>query len=271
VTAVQHVESADGTRIAYRASGSGDPVLFVHGTGTSSADWVFVLRLLRDRFTVVTMDRRGRGASGDGTEHAIGREAEDVLAVLDAVGAELLVGHSYGAMCSILAAERSDRLRRLVLYEPPIAVQEKGLARFDELVAEGELDAALERFLRGAGAPEDQLATIRSSPAWPVLLDAVHTLPRELHACAAWRNPRGPIEVPTLFLLGGDTDSRVYLDGLDELHAAFTNLRRDSIPGQRHVGHVFAAPVFADLVADFCASRSGVRHDLADLDALEVD
>ena len=33
--------------------------------------------------------------------------------MLEAVGAELLVGHSYGALCSILAAERTDRLRRL--------------------------------------------------------------------------------------------------------------------------------------------------------------
>jgi pimeloyl-ACP methyl ester carboxylesterase len=254
VTAVQHVDSADGTPIAYRASGSGDPILFVHGSATSSADWAFVLPLLRDRFTVVTMDRRGRGASGDGAEHAMAREAEDVLAVLDAVGAELLVGHSYGALCSILAAERSDRLRRLVLYEPPIAARERDLRRLDEVVAAGELDAALEGFLRSAGAPDDQLEAIRSSPAWPVLLDAVPALPRELHACAAWRNPPGPIHVPALFLLGGETSSPVYLDGLDELQAAFPDARRELIPGQRHIGHVFAAGAFAGLVADFCAA-----------------
>jgi pimeloyl-ACP methyl ester carboxylesterase len=252
VTQVQHVDSADGTRIAFRASGSGEPVLFVHGSATSGADWAFVLPLLRDRFTVVTMDRRGRGASGDGADYAIDREAEDVLAVLDAVGAELLVGHSYGALCSILAAARGDGLRRLVFYEPPIAVREKGLASLDELVAEGQLDAALEWFLRGAGTPDEQFDAIRSSPAWAVLLDAVAPLPRELHACAAWRNPPGPIQVPALSLLGGDTDSRVYLDGLDELRAAFPNLRRGSIPGQRHIGHVFAAAAFAALVADFC-------------------
>jgi pimeloyl-ACP methyl ester carboxylesterase len=254
VTAVQHVDSADGTPIAYRASGSGDPMLFVHGSATSSADWAFVLPLLRDRFTVVTMDRRGRGESGDGAEHAMAREAEDVLAVLDAVGAELLVGHSYGALCSILAAERSERMRRLVLYEPPIAVRDRGPTGLDELVAKGELDAALERFLRSAGAPDDQLEAIRSSPAWPVLLEAVPALPRELHACAAWRSPPGPIHVPALFLLGGETGSRVYLDGLDELQAAFPDARRELIPGQRHIGHVFAANAFADLVADFCAA-----------------
>jgi pimeloyl-ACP methyl ester carboxylesterase len=252
VSAVRHVESADATPIAYRASGSGEPIVFVHGVATSGADWTFVEPFLGDRFTVVAMDRRGRGASGDGPGYAIEREAEDVLAVLDAVGAELLVGHSYGGLCSILAAQRTDRLRRLVLYEPPIGVTEDRARSLEPLVARGDLDAALDAFLRGAGTPDDQMEAIRSSPAWPVLLDATPVLPRELLAASAWRNPAGPIEVPMLHLLGGDTDSPSYLDGLDELLAAFPDVRRDSLPGQHHIGHVFAAERFAALVADFC-------------------
>jgi pimeloyl-ACP methyl ester carboxylesterase len=252
---LQHVESRDGTRIAYRAQGSGDPLVMVHGAATSSADWIFATPFLQERFTVVTMDRRGRGNSGDnGTagDYSMDREADDVLAVLEAVGAELLVGHSYGALCSILAAGRTDRLRRLVLYEPPIAVKEESLGTVDELVASGQLDVALEGFLRAAGTSDDQLALIRRSPAWDVLLDAMPALPRELHACAAWRNPAGPIDVPTLFLLGADTRSSAYLEGLDELHAAFTDMREEKIPGQLHVAHVFAAEAFAGLVRDFC-------------------
>jgi pimeloyl-ACP methyl ester carboxylesterase len=256
VTAVEHVASTDGTPIAYRVSGSGDPVLLVHGSATSGADWLFVLPLLRERFTVVTMDRRGRGDSGDGPDYAMEREAQDVLTVLDAVDGKLLVGHSYGALCSILAAERTDRLRRLVLYEPPIAV--KGgdwLESMDELVARGDLDAALEGFLRSAGAPGAQFDAIRSSPAWPALLDAVPALPRELHACAGWRHPRGPIDAPALFLRGADTKGPVYLEGLDDLQAGFPNGCSEVIPGQRHFAHVFAPEPFAGLVADFCSDR----------------
>jgi pimeloyl-ACP methyl ester carboxylesterase len=254
VPAVQHADSADGTPIAYRTSGSGDPIVFVHGSSTSGGDWAFVTPFLSDRFTVVAMDRRGRRASGDGPEYAMAREAEDVLAVLEAVGGELLVAHSYGALCSVLAAERTDRLRRLVLYEPPISVRDRDLGRLEQLVAEGDLDTALEGFLVAAGTPDDQLALIRSSPAWEVLLDAVPVLPRELRAGAAWRHPSGPIEVPTLHLVGAKTDSPVYLNGLDELLAGFSDARREAIPGQRHVGHVFAAEAFARLVADFCGA-----------------
>ena len=247
------MESADGTPIAYRAFGEGDPILFVHGVATTGGDWVFAGPHLCDRFTVVTMDRRGRGDSGNGAQYAMEREAEDVLAVLEAVGAEMLVGHSYGGLCSILAAERTDALRRLMLYEPPIAVPEDRLAGAEELIAAGQLDEVLERFLRDVGTTPEQVEAIRSSPAWPVLLGAVPPLPRELRAAAAWRNPRGPIPVPTLHLVGAETTNPTYLEGLDELLAAFPDARRASLPGQRHVGHVFAAAEFARLVADFCA------------------
>jgi pimeloyl-ACP methyl ester carboxylesterase len=176
-----------------------------------------------------------------------------VLAVLEAVSADLLVGHSYGALCSILAAEQADRLRRLVIYEPPIAVKAERIGAVDELVATGQLDAALEGFLRGAGTSDEHLALIRASPAWAVLRNAMPPLPRELHACTEWRNPAGPIDVPTLLLTGADTRGGAYLDGLDELKAAFTDIRQELIEGQMHVAHVFAAEEFARLVSDFCS------------------
>jgi pimeloyl-ACP methyl ester carboxylesterase len=250
---VQHLTSADGTRISYRVTGHGDPLVMVHGAGTSSADWLVALPQLRERFTVVTMDRRGRGGSGDAPEYSIEREAEDVLALLEAVGGELLLGHSYGALCSILAAQRTNRLRRLVLYEPPIAVREEWVERLEAVVASGEIETGLERFLRGAGMTAEQLEAIRSSRAWPVLLEAAPLVPRELRAASEWRAPSGPVEVKTLFLQGADTTGHAYVDGLDELRAAFPNSRFELIPGQQHVAHVFAPAVFAKLVGDFCA------------------
>ena len=248
---VQHATSADGTPIGYRTSGSGEPLLLVHGVATTGADWLFVRPHLRERYCVVMMDRRGRGNSGDSAEHSMEREAEDVLAVLDAVDGRLLVGHSYGALCSILAAQRMDRIERLVLYEPPIAVRPAWLDGLEERVASGDLDDALEQFLRAAGTSDEQLQMIRSSPAWPTLLEAVPPLPRELRACTRWRAPEGPIDVPTLFLLGAETTSPAYLDGLDGLLAAFTDLRREEIEGQMHVAHVFDAERFAERIASF--------------------
>lgn len=251
-----HVESADGTRIACRTSGEGPPLLLVHGSSTSSADWAFVAPLLGERFTTVAIDRRGRGASDDGPDYGIDREAEDVAAVAEAVGAELVVAHSYGALCAISAAPAIARLRHLVLYEPPIAIRDDRveLGRAERLVADGALDELLELFLGKAGVPADQVAMIRSSPAWTVLLDAVPVLPRELRAGTGWRPPAGPVEVETLFLVGGETDDAVYLEGLDDVQAVFPGARREAIPGQRHIAHVLDPAGFAERVAAFCGA-----------------
>jgi pimeloyl-ACP methyl ester carboxylesterase len=81
------VRSKDGTPIAYWRSGSGPALLLIHGaTADHTTTWRFVLSELERHFTVHAMDRRGRGGSGDAPAYALEREAEDVAAILDAVG-----------------------------------------------------------------------------------------------------------------------------------------------------------------------------------------
>jgi len=82
-----------------------------------------VLPALEERFTVYAVDRRGRGESGDSDEYAIEREFEDVVSVVDSIREPVnLLGHSYGALCSLEAALLTSNIRKLVLYEPPIPV-----------------------------------------------------------------------------------------------------------------------------------------------------
>jgi hypothetical protein len=50
MTAVQHVDSGDGTPISFRVSGSGEPLLLVHGSATSGADWIAARPFLGERF-----------------------------------------------------------------------------------------------------------------------------------------------------------------------------------------------------------------------------
>ena len=65
---MENTISRDGTRIAYRRSGEGPPLILVHGTAANHGRWSPVLPALEERFTVYAMDRRGRGGSGDGQE-----------------------------------------------------------------------------------------------------------------------------------------------------------------------------------------------------------
>jgi pimeloyl-ACP methyl ester carboxylesterase len=106
---------------AVRASelGDGERLVFVHGSFVpGGATWVGQ-RPLAERYRLVFVDRRGYGGSeavpgGEDFE----RDAEDVAGLLEA-GAHL-VGHSYGAVVSLLASGlRPDALWSLTLIEPP--------------------------------------------------------------------------------------------------------------------------------------------------------
>ncbi len=106
---------------------------------------------------------RGRGDSSATTGHGVADEASDVLAVLRWLGAPVfLLGHSYGALCALLAAaEAPDRVARLILCEPPRP----------ELVTP-ELREALERLAAGRSMPV-LLQAGSESPAELFLTDAL--------------------------------------------------------------------------------------------------
>src|SRR5690606_30430804 len=70
LSTMQSVVSRDGTPIAFDISGSGPGLVLVHGTAATHRGWKAVVPLLAQRFTVLAMERRGRGESGDSADYA---------------------------------------------------------------------------------------------------------------------------------------------------------------------------------------------------------
>ena len=50
-------------------TGTGAPIVFIHGMGTSSATWATCMDLLEDRFTVVAVDLLTGVILGDHAQH----------------------------------------------------------------------------------------------------------------------------------------------------------------------------------------------------------
>ena len=233
------IVSPDGARLATRVRGEGPPVVLVHGASSTSADWSGVARLLADAHRVVAYDRRGRAGSTDGPSYSFAREVEDLHAVLAWVGEPAhVVGHSFGARVALAAAPDAD-LRTLTLYEAPVApdlVPAEVFARARAAHESGDWEGVLQAFQPAAGMTQDEidfcvaLPQVRESQR-----DAARRLQRELDALPSRLEPPAPLDVPVLYLVGGLTDSPVYLEGLDEVVAA---LRADRVelPGQRHIG-----------------------------------
>ena len=119
---VTRVVSRDGTQIGCWTSGEGPPLVLVHGAMADHTRWRPLLPYLEPHATVHAIDRRGRGASGDGPDYQVAREFEDIAAVVDAVAeasgsAVDLYGHSYGGFCAFGGAALTANISRLVLYE----------------------------------------------------------------------------------------------------------------------------------------------------------
>src|SRR5919197_1362258 len=206
------VNSSDGTRIAYRRSGEGPPLVLVHGT--TSAHWSFryLVPTLVDRFTVYAIDRRGRGDSGDRVEYAIEHEFEDVAAVVDSIDEPAtLFGHSYGATVALGAALSARNLHKLVLYEPApgiSAVPSEDLDRIEDLVGRDDREEALVQAFRSFGLARDEVEQLRASPTWSARVAAAHTVTREIRAEEAYAFDADrfrDLRAPVLFLLGDES------------------------------------------------------------------
>jgi len=88
--------------MAYQRSGSGAPLVLVHGTGGFSTRWKPILPALEKYFTVYAVDRRGRGESGDRSNYAIEREFDDVAAGWIQLGMALTCSVIPSALCALL-------------------------------------------------------------------------------------------------------------------------------------------------------------------------
>jgi pimeloyl-ACP methyl ester carboxylesterase len=141
--------------------------------------------LLSKHFTVFHYDRRGRGDSGDTAAYAVEREVEDLHALVEAAGeTPFLYGISSGAALALRAVGSGLRVKQLVVYEAPFALDSTHVpspADFRERIAsfvqQGDRDAAVKTFMKAVGVPAFGIFFMRLMPnVWPKLRAVAPTL-----------------------------------------------------------------------------------------------
>lgn len=238
--AVDMTTSADGTTIAYTASGDGPVVVIVGGALSVAADAAGLAAALVDAgFRAVTYDRRARGASGDARDSTPEREVEDLAAVIAATGGEAAVlGHSSGAVLTLFAAARGVPMRVLFLSEPPFgfgaADTPAGLAdRLQRLVDEGRADEAVVTFqLESVGLPQEMVDQIRASDQFAGLLPLAQSTVYDTRLVAQVSMPTPEMLAVSrpVTVLRGEQTFPVLIAGADRLAEAIAQAELVVVP-----------------------------------------
>ena len=263
--------SRDGTEIGAWTTGEGPPLVLVHGGPADHTRWRPLLPYLEPHFTVHAMDRRGRGASGEGPSYDIAREYEDVAALIDAVadisGSKVDVyGHSVGSFIAFGAAPLTSNIRRLALYEgwprtnpQGVPYSEELVERLNVLLERGENEALLETFFREAELfPDEEIKALKSLPSWPGRVAAAHTFLREDRAhfnTALDPEYAAKITVPTLLVTGEDSPESLKAD-IDVVATALPDARILVLEGQQHVADILVPDVVAGQLIAFFLGQS---------------
>lgn len=175
VPVARHDVLVRGTRLHYLTSGTGEPLVLIHGRGGAGALFAPILAPLAQHYQVIALDLPGWGLSAKPPFH--GRNAHDalnlwmhgVLGLLDTLGVAQahLLGHSMGGFTALgIGLEHPDRVRRLVL------VDSGGLGMQTRLDERVEFRLKPERLVRWFGPRLLAAGLRRERPGKPVERDA---------------------------------------------------------------------------------------------------
>ncbi len=209
--------------LQYRVRGEGDPVIALHGSASSGAQWRSLVGYLEGRFRIFTPDLPGYGASPWAGAGGLDDDARAVGRLIDRIGGPVhLVGHSYGGAVALkLAASRPGAVSSLTVIEPAAfhllrRGRESDQRLYGEVMGLGAtLDpaggpfvrtAGMRRFIdywNGAGAWERTSAGLRDF--FLSCHDRVHADFGAIAAEPALADGLARIDCPTLAVMGLDS------------------------------------------------------------------
>ncbi|WP_459176613.1 alpha/beta fold hydrolase [Ewingella americana] len=128
--------AVNGTDIAYRIAGQGEPLLLLHGHPQTQAIWHKVAPGLTTQFTVVLADLRGYGDSGkpepdaEHLRYSKREMAQDQVELMQALGFNQfsVIAHDRGArVAHRLALDHPQAVKRMVLMDiaPTLAMYQQ--------------------------------------------------------------------------------------------------------------------------------------------------
>lgn len=258
--------TVNGIDLACQVDGPEDgPVLVLsHTLATSRAMWRRQVPHFAQRYRVVSYDMRGHGESAaPDYPYSLEMLAEDVVGVLDALGAErpaIFLGSSIGGMIGqALALRHADRFRAIILSNTVSRTPPEGRPMWEQRIEairkdgmESQVQPTLERWLSPEFRARDPEIT-----KW--VADMIRGTPvAGMIGCARaiqgldYTDELAHIALPTL-IIAGEKDPGSPVAAAQAMHERIKGSRLDVIPDCLHQAPIEAADRFNSLAGDFLA------------------
>ncbi|KFI08415.1 alpha/beta fold hydrolase [Massilia sp. BSC265] len=263
-----------GVRIPYVASGTGEALLFVHGSLCDYRYWNSQTDALSQHFSCFSVslshywpvDEAVAQSAFSWRQH-VAELAEFIRAMH--LGPVHLVGHSRGASVAFnLARGYPELVKTLSLADPAGPLQTGAAAaaplpssseavreRVADLIGQGELDAGLELFVDSVSMP----GIWRKSPASfrTMALANAATLPKQFRdpLPAYTRASAAEVRCRTL-LVAGERSPRMYRDNVEHLAGWMGHVDKRTMAGASHGMNVTHAAAFNRLLRAFLGDQA---------------
>ena len=266
---IHRAVSDDGTEIAGRVHGTGQPLVLVPGVlGDGETVWEQLLPSLTDGFTCYAMSMRSRGLSGESSDHSPERLVEDITSFIESIGEPVrLVGWSAGGIYSLAAAETTDAVSAVAAYEPPaievMSEDDAGemmatVTRMATVAEEGRMADAVRTWFEFV-ATDDELADAASLGVFEAMAPNVLVQLREFPQVfeSDWASSTDPselakISVPVLLLHGTQTiPDPWFIDSVRHVDEHVADSRMREITGAGHLGPILEPEAVADELKRF--------------------
>lgn len=246
----------DGTQLEYIEQGQGEPLVLVHGTLGDYRSWGMQMEAFSEKYRTISYSRRYHHPNecrGEESDYSAALHADDLAALI--AGLELdsahVVGTSYGAYTSLLlAARHSERVRTVVLGDPPVfplldghdegePLRDEFLAKVwrpaGEMMQRGEIENGVRLFVDGVveeGAFDRFPEEVRDLIMQNACEFEVETSSPDFWTSFTCEEAEA-VTTPTL-LLTGDESLRMFQIIVEELDRCLPNNESARVPDTTH-------------------------------------
>ena len=235
-------------KLNFKKTGSGPPLVILHGLFGSLDNWFSIAKDLETSFTLYLVDQRNHGDSPHSNEWNYGVMGEDLRELLDAEGLDsvYLMGHSMGGKTVMnFAVKYPERVSKLIVgdiaprYYPihhQVILEGLNALNLSQLQSRKEADDLLAPYIPELGVRQFLLKSLGRDGngfAWKINLPVIS---QHIEEVGKALDEGTVFEGPTLFL-GGANSSYIQEKDLPDMKHHFPNCTWISIPNAGHWLH----------------------------------